>query len=80
MEAKGASGLIEVDLFPAEVDSLEHPEVIRFRELLEDVAMEYHCRLLFFEIEQGTVSFSFDSDELMADIFKLFQNDSQNQA
>ena len=79
METKEASGLIEVDLFPAEVDSLEHPEVMLFRELLEDVATEYHCRLLFFEIEQGTVSFSFDSDELMTDIFKLFQNDRQNQ-
>lgn len=78
METKEASGLIEVDLFPAEVDSLEHPEVMRFRKLLEDVAMEYHCRLLFFEIEQGTASFSFDSDELMTDIFKLFQNDSKS--
>ena len=73
-----AAGFIEVDLFPAEVDSLEHPDVLHFRELLEDVAMEYHCRLTFFEIELGTVSFSFDSDELMADILKILQNDSQN--
>ena len=73
-----AAGFIEVDLFPAEVDSLENPDVLRFRELLEDVAMEYHCRLTFFEIERGTVSFSFDSDELMADILKILQNDSQN--
>lgn len=70
------SGLIEVDLFPEDVDSLEHPEVLRFRELLEDVALENHCRLLFFDIENGTVSFSFDSDKLMANILKIFQNDS----
>jgi len=70
------SGLIEVDLFPTEVDSLEHPEVISLRSLLEDVAMEYHCRLLFFEIENGTVSFSFDSDKLMAEILKILQYDS----
>ena len=64
-------GLIEVDLFSEEVDSLEHPEVIRLRALLEDVALGYHCRLLFFEIERGTVTFSFDSDELMAEILKI---------
>jgi hypothetical protein len=74
-----ASGLIEVDLFPEDVDSLKHPEVIRFRELLEDVALEYHCRLMFFEIEQGTVSFAFDSDDLMTDIMKFLQNGSQSQ-
>ena len=63
--------LIEVDLFPDEVDRLEHPEVVRLRALLEDVALEYHCRLLFFEIKRGTVTFSFDSDELMAEILKI---------
>ncbi len=71
MDINKVSGLIEVDLFPTEVDSLEHPEVLRLRALLENVALEYHCRLLFFEIERGTVSFSFDSDELMAEILKI---------
>lgn len=74
------SGLIEVDLFPAEVDSLEHPQVRRFRELLENVALEYHCRLLFFDIERGTVSFSFDSDQLMAEILNILQNGSQSRS
>ena len=64
-------GLIEVDLFSEEVDSLEHPEVIRLRALLEDVAIGYHCHLLFVEIKRGTVSFSFDSDELMTKILKI---------
>ncbi len=69
-------GLIEVDMFPSEINSLDHPEVLRFREVLEDVAIENHCRLLFFDIENGIVSFSFDSDKLMANILKIFQNDS----
>jgi hypothetical protein len=73
-----SSGLIEIDLFPAEVNSLEHPEVCRFRELLEDVALEYHCRLLSFDIECGTVSFSFDSDQLMANILRILQDGSEN--
>ena len=54
-----------------DIDSLDHPEVIRLRRLLEDVAEEYDCRLLSFEIDQGTVSFSFDSDGLTAEIMKI---------
>lgn len=79
MDPNEVNGLIEVDLFPEDVDSLEHPDVLGFRELLEDVALEYHCRLLFFEIEKGTVSFSFDSDNLMTDIVKILQNGIQSQ-
>ena len=70
------TGLIEVDMFPSEINNLDHPEVLQFRELLEDVALANHCRLLFFDIENGIVNFSFDSDKLMANILKIFQNDS----
>ena len=73
-----SDGLVEVDLFSAEVNSLDHPEVIRFRELLEDVALEYHSRLIFFDINSGTVSFSFDSDELTAEILKTKRKDNQS--
>lgn len=66
-------GIIEVDLFPEEVDSPYHPEAIRFRALLEDVAEEYHCAIVTFQVEQGTVSFSFDNDELTAEILKIFK-------
>ena len=66
-------GRIEVDLFPEEINSVNHHDVIRFRHLLEDVAMEYHCRLLYFEIHCGTVTFAFDSDELMANILKILE-------
>lgn len=72
--------LIEVDMFPEEVNSLDHPEVVRFRDVLEEVALEYHCRLIYFDIQNGTVIFSFDSNRLMADILKVFQNDGQNQS
>ena len=73
-----SSGLIEVDLFSMDVNDLDHPEVIGLRELLEDVALEYHCRLVYFDVHQGTVAFSFDSDTLMAEILKILRNDSQN--
>jgi len=72
------TGIIEVDMFSREVNSEDHPEVITFKEVLLEVAEEYDCELLHFEINQGTVSFSFDSDELMADILKILQNKDSN--
>jgi hypothetical protein len=66
-------GVIEVDLFPEEVDSPFHPKALRFRRLLEEVADEYRCTLLSFEVERGTVAFSFDDDVLTAEILKVLQ-------
>lgn len=67
-------GYIEVDLFPPEINDPEHPEVIRFKKLLEDVAKEYNCHLTHFKIDHGTVIFSFDSDELIAEIIRILQS------
>lgn len=69
-------GIIEVDLFSEDVDSLDHPEVIKFKRLLEEVAEEYNCHLVSFEIERGTVLFSFGDDALDAKIVRLLQTDS----
>jgi hypothetical protein len=69
-------GIIEVDLFSEDVDSLDHPEVVKFKGLLEEVADEYHCHLISFEIERGTVLFSFGDDALDAEIVRLLQTDS----
>ena len=66
-------GTIEVDFFPEEVDSPDHPEAIILRTLLEQVADDYDCELLSFHVDRGTVSFSFDSDELTADILEILQ-------
>jgi hypothetical protein len=73
------AGIIEVDMFSRDVNSEDHPEVITFKEILMEVAEEYNCELLHFEINQGTVAFSFDSDELMADILKILQNKESNE-
>ena len=70
-----SSGLIEVDLFSEEVNSLDHPDVILFKKLLNDIAEEYGCTLLSLEIDHGTVIFSFDSDLLTTEILKILQND-----
>lgn len=70
-----SSGHIEVDMFPEDVNSLDHPEVIRFKRVLLEVAEEYDCFLVSFEIDHGTVTFSFNSDELTAEILTVLQND-----
>ena len=69
-------GVIEVDLFSEDVDTPDHPEAINFRDLLETVADEYECSLLTFEVERGTVAFSFDSDELTSKILKILQTEA----
>jgi hypothetical protein len=68
-------GVIEVDLFSEEVDEPNHPEVLRFRALLEDVADEYGCSLVSFELHKGTISFSFDDDAVTGKILKLLRDD-----
>ena len=64
-------GVIEVEMFPKDVDDAKHPVAESFKELLEQVAEEYECRLESFEVSQGIVSFSFGNDELEAEILKI---------
>lgn len=64
-------GAFDIDMFSEDVDNREHPLAESFRELLEEVAEQYDCRLISFEINKGTVSFSFDSDKLTADILRI---------
>jgi len=71
MNMKISPGSFEVDLFPQEVDSPGHPYAAQFREILESVAREYECALISFEVKMGTVTFSFDSDELTAEILQI---------
>jgi hypothetical protein len=71
-------GTFEIDLFPPEVASPDHPFVTQFREILEDLAEEYHCTLTSFAIDKGTVSFSFDNEEITAEIVNILRNDDQS--
>ena len=72
------SGFIEVDMFPEDINSLDDPEVINFKRVLLEVAEEYDCFLITFEINRGTVTFSFDSDELTAEIMTILQHDNKS--
>jgi len=70
---KESSGFFEVEMFPAEVDDPDHPYAAQFREMLENMAEEYKCALVSFEVHEGTVTFSFDSDELNAEIIDMLK-------
>jgi hypothetical protein len=66
-------GMFEVDLFPEEVNSADHPQARELRKVLEAVAADFQCKLLSFEVDHGTVSFVFDSEELNAEILKVLE-------
>jgi hypothetical protein len=66
-------GIIEVDMFPADVDSPEHTVAESFKELLEEVAEQHKCHLTHFDVQRGMVSFSFDNDGLTAKILKILR-------
>lgn len=70
-----STGIIEVDMFSQDVNDPQHPVAESFRELLVEVADQYNCNLLSFSVKRGLVSFSFDDDELMANIIKILQID-----
>jgi len=70
---KSIMGMFEVDLFPEEVNSMDHPQAREFKKVLEAVARDFQCKLLSFEVDQGTVSFVFDSDELNAEILRILE-------
>ncbi len=71
--SRGETGVIEVDLFSKDVNSLDHPKVIHFRGLLEEVAEQYRCSIVTFKVDHGTVFFSFDDDVLTAEILKILR-------
>jgi hypothetical protein len=66
-------GMFEVDLFPEEVNSADHPQAREFKKVLEAVAADFQCRLLSFKVDHGTVSFVFDSDDLNAEILRVLE-------
>jgi len=71
-----SSGFVEVDLFNDDINSVDHPESIHFKGILEEVAEDYHCNLVSFDIKHGIVIFSFDNDELTAEILTVLQKNS----
>jgi hypothetical protein len=55
------------------VNGVDHPYASQFKDMLESVAEQYECKLISFEVRKGTAIFSFDSDELNAEILDLLK-------
>lgn len=70
---KVSSGCFEIDLFETDVDDVDHPYANQFKDMLESVAEQHGCHLISFEVNKGTVLFSFDGDELNAEILDLLK-------
>lgn len=68
-------GIIEVDMFSSDVNNPQHPVAESFKDLLTEVAEQYDCTLLTFDVQRGVVSFSFDNEELMADIIRILRKE-----
>jgi hypothetical protein len=66
-------GMFEVDFFSEEVNNTDHPQAREFKRVLEAVAADFQCKLLSFDVDHGTVSFVFDSDELNAEILNVLE-------
>lgn len=60
-------GLIALNLFDKNVNSLENKLVQEFKGLLENTAKTYPCKLTYFAIKEGVVFFSLDSQEAIND-------------
>ena len=60
-------------MFSEDVNNPDHPEVVKLRLILEDLAERYGCNLRYFDIQNGTVTFSVDNDELLAEILRILE-------
>lgn len=76
----GSTGFIEVDMFSEDINGEDHLEVVRFKQVLEELAEDYECRLTHFEVNRGMVTFSFDDDTLMAEILRILQAPSPDRS
>jgi hypothetical protein len=55
--------LLVLSLFPSDVDSLEHPQVVDLRRMIEGGCAAYDCRMTSFAIKNGVVFVGLTSDE-----------------
>ena len=60
--------LIALSLFPSDVDSLEHPQVIALRGMIEAGCAAFDCQMTSFAIKNGVVFVAVTSEEFAKEI------------
>ena len=60
--------LLTIDLFPRDVNSLQDESVVKFRELLENMAAAYGASLQTFAIDHGVVVFGLNDERMTQDL------------
>lgn len=66
-------GMIALNLFSEDVDSLNNPRVQEFKSLLENMADAYKTKLRTFAIHKGKVIFSVNDEEMCDDLLDDFE-------
>lgn len=61
---------MKLKMFTGNVDTIDHPSVQEFKQILMNIARTYRSRLVLFHVKQGTVFFQFDNDELNTNILE----------
>ncbi len=63
--------IIAVSLFPPEFDSLDHPAVLEFRQLIAGMAKDFGGRLTSFAIDRGVVYFGVHDEKVAKDVMEI---------
>jgi hypothetical protein len=66
-----AVAIIAVSLFPPEIDSLDHPTVLEFRQLLAGMAKDFGGKLTSFAIDRGVVYFGVHDEKVAKDVLEI---------
>jgi hypothetical protein len=63
--------IIAVSLFPPEINSLDHPAVLEFRQLLAGMAKDFGGRVTSFAIDRGVVYFGVHDEKVAKDVLEI---------
>jgi hypothetical protein len=61
---------LSLTMFAKDTNTVDVPYVSAFRHVLEQIAQDYGSSLIYFSVEHGMVSFSFDNEHVLYDIME----------
>lgn len=69
---------VTIEIFDETVRNTDHPEAVRLRLVLQDIAIEYGTQVDRFEVKNGVVTFRVGSKEMCAAIVRQLQSAMQS--